>query len=206
MNAFSDLTDGGDDRPGIDDADVFDEGVDDLDDGDDDALDDDDYPEDADESEIDLVVGLYREDGAPVATAMAKELANDFDDLCDALRRFPADGGAIGLVSIADEFFVVARVRGQHVQVVVSDATAAGDWPIARDVVDYLGLDVPDEEEDLFPAGDLGMLADLGVSDFDLETLASNYDDDATALLSDLAGKLKFGPQYVRAVQAAFGL
>ena len=49
----------------------------------------------------------------------------------------------MGFVSLVEEVFVIARVRGQHVQVLLSDGSAAGDWPIARDVADYLGEDIP---------------------------------------------------------------
>ena len=45
-------------------------------------------------------------------------------------------------------------------------ATAASDWPIARDVVDYLGEEpLEDDEEEGEPIGDLGIVADLGLLD-----------------------------------------
>lgn len=201
MKGFADTAD--DDRPGIDEIDdVID--ADAVSDDEDDF--DDDYPEDATDEEIDLVVGLYREDGLPVATALPKALANDLDELADHLRRYPADGGCVALVSIADEFFVVCRVRGKHVQVLLSDALSANDWPIAHDVVDYLGLEIPEADDDSYPVGDLDLLSDLGVGDFDLEAIATNYDDDSTLLAAEIADRLKFGPQYGRVVSASFGL
>ena len=51
------------------------------------------------------------------------------------------------MVSIAGEFFVLVRVRGRNVQVLLSDAVAANDWPIARDVADFLNEDIPDPED-----------------------------------------------------------
>ena len=184
----------GDDRPGLDD---LDDPVGDFDSDEDDL---DDFPEDANEEDIDLVVALYREDGQPVVTPLDLDLANDLDGLITQLRRIPGDGGALGFVSIAAEFFVIVRVRGKHVQVFLSDVVAAGDWPIARDAVDFLGVDVPDEEDEAAPVGDLEILSDAGLRDFELESIASEYDEDSTTLLERIAKKIKFGPQFAKAV------
>ena len=78
----------------------------------DDDLDDDDDLEDAAEDEIDFVLAAYREDGQPYVQALAKDLANDFDELIIQLRRLPGDAGALGFVSLVEEVFVLVRVRG----------------------------------------------------------------------------------------------
>lgn len=196
----SDLDDDLDDAGELDGGVVPDDYDDDLDDDEDDGDDDEDDYEDATVEEIDFVVALYREDGAPVATELAPQLANDLDDLIDQLRRLPGDAGAVGLVSVAGEFFVLCRVRGRAVQVLLNDSIAANDWPIARDVVDYLGLDVPDPDDDSEPLGDLGLLSDQGVSEFDLEGIASDLDEDSDQLVRHLVELMKFGPQFDRAV------
>lgn len=199
----------GDDRPGMDDLDdlvtedELDES-DDVEDEDDDDEDEDDYPDDAGEDDIDLVVALYREDGQPVALALEYDLANDLEALITQLRRMPGDGGAVALVSIASEVFVIVRVRGKHVQVFCSDAVAATDWPLARDVVDLLGLDVPEEDDDSGPAGDLDILADVGLHDFELEAMAEDYDEDSATLVERIAERLKFGPEFRKAL-SSFG-
>ena len=216
MSRYTDTSDEeyadrGDDRPGLDDlepavellGDLLDE--DDTEDDEDEDEDEDDYPEDATEDDIDLVVALYREDGLPVAVALGIELANDLDELINQLRRVPGDGGAVGLVSIASEFFVIVRVRGKHVQVLLSDELAATDWPIARDVADFLVSELPEDDEDAGPIGDLDILADVGIPDFEIEALCDS-DDDSDVLVERIAKKLKFLPQYRKAVQAAFGL
>lgn len=181
----------GDDRPGLDDLDdpVIDEDAD-----------DDDYPEDAGEDDIDFVVAAYREDGQATVTPLDLDLANDLDSFINHLRRIPGEAGALGMVSIASEMFALVRVRGRHVQVLLSDLIAAADWPIARDIVDYLGVDLPEEDEDGYPVGDLDILADAGLPDFELESLAGDYDADTAEVLEQIATKVKFGPQFVRAV------
>ncbi|MDO5084237.1 MAG: tRNA adenosine deaminase-associated protein, partial [Arachnia propionica] len=164
---------------------------------------DDDYDlEDAGEDDVDLVVAAYREDGKAIAVPMDFDLANDLDELIRQLGRLPGDNGAIGFVSVAGEFFVICRVRGRVVEVLLSDITAAQDWPIARDVVDYLGEELPDEEDEPAPLGDLEMFAANGLGAFELEAIATNYDEDSDELLVQVARKLKIDPEFERAVQA----
>ena len=178
--------------------------------GDDDLEDDDDFDEsdleDAADDEIDFVLAAYREDGQPYVQSLGKDLANDLDELIIQLRRLPGDAGALGFVSLVEEVFVITRVRGQHVQVLLSDAAAAADWPIARDVVDYLGEEPIDEdEEEGEPIGDLGIVADLGLSDFDMGAIIDNLDLSSVEMLVDVADKIKLNPQFRKAVEAAVG-
>jgi putative tRNA adenosine deaminase-associated protein len=177
---------------------------------DDDVDDDDDFDEvdleDAADDEIDFVLAAYREDGQPYVQSLGKDLANDLDELIVQLRRLPGDAGALGFVSLVEEVFVIARVRGQHVQVLLSDAAAASDWPIARDVVDYLGEEpLEDDEEEGEPIGDLGILADLGLSDFDMGAIIDNLDLSSVDMLIEIADKIKLNPQFRKAAEAAVG-
>jgi putative tRNA adenosine deaminase-associated protein len=177
----------------------------------DDELDDDDEfdevdLEDAADDEIDFVLAAYREDGQPYVQSLGKDLANDLDELIVQLRRLPGDAGALGFVSLVEEVFVITRVRGQHVQVLLSDAAAASDWPIARDVVDYLGEEpLDDEDEEGEPIGDLGIVADLGLSDFDMGAIIDNLDLSSVEMLTEIAEKIKLNPQFRKAVEAAVG-
>ena len=172
---------------------------------DDDA--DEDEPEDATDDEIDFVLAAYREDGQPFVQELAKDLANDLDELIVQLRRLPGDAGALGFVSLVEEVFVITRVRGPHVQVLLSDGNAAADWPIARDVADYLGEEIPDEDEDdedvAEPMGDLGILADLGMSDFDMGAITADLDLGSDEMLFAIADKIKLNPQFKKVAEAA---
>lgn len=170
----------------------------------DDGTEDDDL-DDAAPDEIDFVVAAYREDGQPMVQALAADLANDLEELIIQLRRLPGDAGAIGFVSLVEEVFVIARVRGQHVQLLLSDGAAATEWPIARDVADMLGEEIPDpDEEEAEPMGDLGILSDLGVSDFDMSTLIDNLDLSSDQMLIEIADKIKIGPQFRKVAESAF--
>ena len=164
---------------------------------------DEDEPEDAADDEIDFVLAAYREDGQPYVQSLAKDLANDLDELVVQLRRLPGDAGALGFVSLVEEVFVIARVRGPHVQVLLSDATAANEWPIARDVADYLGEEIPDEEDDSEPMGDLGLVADLGLSDFDMGAIIDDLDMGSDEMLVAIAERIKLNPQFQKVAEAA---
>lgn len=171
----------------------------DDDDSDDDDDDDDDY-DDATSDEIDFVVALYREGGEPTVTELPDICANDLDELVAQLRRMPGDVGAVGAVSINGEFFVLCRVRGNQIQVLLNDAVASNDWPIARDVIDFLGLEVPDPDDDSEPVGDLDILADQGVSDFEMESIAEDFDEDSGELVGRVVEDMKFTEPFDKAL------
>jgi putative tRNA adenosine deaminase-associated protein len=178
------------------------EADDDSDTEDDDDLDD---LEDAEPEDVDFIVAAYREDGQSMVNALSEDLANDLDELIVQLRRLPGDGGALGLLSLVGEVAVIVRVRGRHVQVLLNDSAAANDWPIARDIADYLGEDIPDDDDESEPIGDLGILKDLGMSEFDLTALCDDLDIGSDQLLTEVADKIKIGPQFRKVVEAEFG-
>ncbi len=202
----TDDSDDDDDESDDDESDDDDDDVADEDDpSDDDDDDDDDYPEDATEDDIDLVAAFYREDGAPAAIALDKELANDLDGLIDELRRVPGDAGAVGIVSIDSDFFVVVRVRGRKIELVLSDVGAALDWPIARDAADFLGAELPDDDDDSETVGDFDLFADAGLSELELEAITSDEEADPIEAIEAIVEKLGFASVYDK-VASGFGL
>jgi len=138
----------------------------------------------------------YREEGVWRVEELDDHVAADLDDLTYELRRYPGDGGSLGLVSVDEDFFLLVRVLGAQTRMLLSDVTAATDWPIARSVVDHLELPIPDDEEDPEPAGDLGIVADLGLGAMDMGALLDDVDLYPDEMLSDIAAKLGFGRQY----------
>lgn len=157
---------------------------------------------DADDS---VAVVVYREDGLWQAGPLPERLADDLDGLVAALRQQPGEIGSIGLVNVADEFFVALRVRGDETRLLLSDVTAAVAWDLARQVVTRLGLPVPgeDELEDVWPAGDLAIFEDLGLDEMELGAVLSDLDAYADEMLVTVASRLGFGEAYERAVDAA---
>lgn len=145
---------------------------------------------------VDFALVAYREEGVWQVEELDSELAADLDEFSFQLRRYPGDGGSLGLVSIDEDFFLLVRVLGSQTRMLLSDVTAATDWPLARSVVDRLELPLPDDEEAPEPAGDLGIVADLGLGAMDMGALLDDLDLYPDEMLSDIAAKLGFGRLY----------
>jgi putative tRNA adenosine deaminase-associated protein len=149
---------------------------------------------------VDFAVAAYREEGEWQVVELAHSLLTDVPSLAHALRRFPGDGGALGLVAIDEDFFVVVRVAGPSVRILLSDITAADEWELARSAVDELGLPEPEDEDDQVPAGDLDILGDLGMNAMDLAVLLDDIDLYPDEILSDVARRVGFGALFDEAV------
>jgi putative tRNA adenosine deaminase-associated protein len=148
---------------------------------------------------VDLALAVYREEGVWTVQELARDLLGDVESLAQALRRFPGDGGAAGLIGVDEDFFIVCRVVGPAVRLLLSDVTAADEWELAESVVDYLGLPEPEDEDDVQPAGDLSIFSDSGFSAIDMGILLDDdpYPDEA---LSEIARKVGFGKLFDDAV------
>jgi putative tRNA adenosine deaminase-associated protein len=155
----------------------------------------------------DFAVVVYREDDLWEAELLPVALTADLDGLIHALRQQPSIGGTIGLAAIGDDFFVALRVIGGQVSVFLSDVTAAVEWPLAHQVLDYLDIPVPENEDldQVLPAGDLSIFADLGVDEMELGALAGVLDLYPDEVLTSLAARLGFAPALERALNAALG-
>jgi putative tRNA adenosine deaminase-associated protein len=149
---------------------------------------------------VDFAVAAYREEGQWQVDELAHDVLVDVPTLCSALRRFPGDGGAIGMVAIDEDFFVIVRVAGPQTRVLLSDVTAAEEWELARSVVDELGLPEPEDDDEQAPAGDLDLLGDLGLGAMDLAVLLDDVELYPDEMLSDVARRLGFGPIFDDAV------
>ena len=155
----------------------------------------------------DVAVIVYREDDAWEADVLPVALTEDLAGLVQALRQQPSMGGSIGLAAIGDDFFVALRVIGGQVSVFLSDLTAAVDWPLARQVLDHLEIELADDEDldQVLPVGDLSIFADLGIDEMDLGMLAGDLDLFPDEALAIIARKLGFGHALERALDTALG-
>ena len=156
-----------------------------------------------DSSTEDVAVIVYREDETWDVDLLPTALAEDLDGLIHALRQQPSIGGTIGLAAVGDDFFVAIRVLGGRVSVFLSDLTAALDWPLARQVLDRLELEVPDEDEidQVLPAGDLSIFADLGLDEMDLGMIAGDLDLFPDEALAIIGRKIGFGQALERVLE-----
>jgi len=155
----------------------------------------------------DFAAVVYQEDEIWEVGVLPRALTENLDDLILALRQQPSIGSTLGLVAVQDDFFVLLRVAGGQLSVFLSDLTAAVDWPLAGQVLRHLDIPVPlDEELDqVLPAGDLSILADLGVDEMELGALSGDLDQFPDEVLTRLAWRLGFGPAMDRALDEALG-
>ena len=156
----------------------------------------------------DFAVIVYREDAVWEAELLPAALSESLDGLLQALRQQPSIGGTIGLVTVGDDFFVALRVLGSQTSVFLSDLTASGYWPLARQVLDYLDIPVPDDDGDIdqvLPVGDLSIFADLGIDEMELGAISGDLDMYPSEALESIARRLGFGPALERALDDVLG-
>ncbi len=152
---------------------------------------------------IDFAVAANRDDGEWTVSALPPRAATELDVLLRALGQLPSDVGTIGMVSVDEDFFLLARVSGVHVRLLLSDVGAATESPLARAVVERLELPPPDDDDDqMQPAGDLGILADLGLSAMDLGAMCDDNELYPDELLGDIAARLGFGEAFDEVLDA----
>src|ERR1017187_1431885 len=131
----------------------------------------------------------------------------DFAGLVQARRRQPSIGGTIGFAGVGDDFFVAIMVFGEDVSLFLSALTAAVDYPLARQVLDALDIPVPsdDELDQVLPAGDLSIFADLGLDEMELGAISADLDLYPEDAVIRIAERLRFGDAVERALDIALG-
>jgi putative tRNA adenosine deaminase-associated protein len=149
---------------------------------------------------VDFALAAYREEGVWQVAELTHDHVEDVETLAAALRRFPGDHGAVGLVAIDEDFFVVVRVAGQRTRVLLSDVTAAAEWELAASAVEFLNLPMPEDEDEPEAAGDLDLLGDLGLQAMDLAALLDDEELYPDEMLSDVARRLGFGELFDDAI------
>lgn len=168
----------------------------------------------SDQDALDFAIVVYREDECWNADLMPVALTSDLHGLIHALRQQPSESGTIGLIAVGDEFFVALRVLGERVDVFLSDIAASLDFPLAQQVLEYLDVPVPDEDEldeilqdedTVLPAGDLSIFVDLGLDEMELGILSGDIDLLPEDVLSSIAARLGFSEPFERAIESVFG-
>jgi putative tRNA adenosine deaminase-associated protein len=142
-------------------------------------------------------VAVVREDGKWRCSPLRSGALTSLTAAETELRELRSAGAVFGLLDVDDEFFVIVRPAPAGARLFLSDATAAVDYDIARQVLEKLDADLdPDdlEDEDPFEEGDLGVLSDIGLSEGVLSIILSE-DDYADEQLSRIAQEMGFGEE-----------
>lgn len=142
-------------------------------------------------------VAVVREDGKWRCSSLRSAALTSLTAAETELRELRSAGAVFGLLDVDDEFFVIVRPAPAGARLFLSDATAAVDYDIARQVLEKLDADLDPEDledEDPFEEGDLGVLSDIGLSEGVLSIILSD-DDYADEQLSRIAQEMGFGDE-----------
>jgi putative tRNA adenosine deaminase-associated protein len=150
--------------------------------------------------EVDFALAAFHDGGEWQLQEIASPAYDSVDSLAHALRRLPGDAGAVAMVAVDEDFFVLVRVVGSTTRVLLSDVTAAEEWELAQSAVDFLGLPPADDEDEQVPAGDLDLLGDLGMHAIDMGVLLDDVELFPDEMLSDISRRLGFGALFDDAV------
>ncbi len=157
-----------------------------------------------DDDALDFALAVWREEGEWNVAPVPPRSADSLESFMHALRQLPGEGGVLGFVSVADEFFLALRVQGDHLRLLLSDLNAAYDWPLAEQAAERLGIDVPVDEEELDeiePAGDLTLLVDFGLEAAELDQLCSDPELFPDEQVGSIAARLGFGEKLESALE-----
>lgn len=149
---------------------------------------------DAGIGENDLAVVAYRDEGEWTLTELPAQALSSVEKIAAELRRYPGENGTLALLAVDEDFAMVIRTLGATTKVLLSDVTAAADWKLARDAADLIGAYTDDD--DPAPAGDLGIVADLGMSADDMSDLLDDLDLYPEEILSEIAARIGIGERF----------
>jgi putative tRNA adenosine deaminase-associated protein len=158
-----------------------------------------------DSETTDFAVVVFREESRWETELLPVRLTEDLDGLIQALRQIPGLGGTIGLVAVGDDFFVAIRVLGEDVMVFLSDVTASVEWVLARQVLEYLDIEIPDDDDDLdqvLPVGDMSIFSDLGLDEMELGAISGDLEAFPDEMLISIGEKLGFAVPLERALDS----
>jgi putative tRNA adenosine deaminase-associated protein len=137
-------------------------------------------------------VAAYREGGAWRCEPLPPSVLDSLGVLLQALRSQPPEGGPFVLALVDNEFFLIARQDGAHVNLMLSDLTAAVEYPLAAQVLDKLGEDPPEDDEldEIWPLGDLDLFEDLGLAEDEMESIVDDIDAFPDEMIEEIVDRI----------------
>jgi putative tRNA adenosine deaminase-associated protein len=147
-------------------------------------------------------VAVVREDGKWRCDPLEDSALGGLDAAVGALRAIRSTGAVFGLLAVDDEFFLVLRPGPTGVSLLLSDAAAALDYDIAADALDAVGVDPPDDDEEVWPEGSLDVLADLGLPAPELQVIIDEVDLYPDEQLSMIAQRIGFAAEFTKVLDS----
>lgn len=152
-----------------------------------------------------FAVAAFRDTGIWRVEPLPPAVLGDLGVLLQALRSQSPEGGPFVIASVDDEFFLIARQEGARISLLLSDMTAAVEYPLAEQVLARLGEDPPDDDEldEVWPVGDLDLFADLDLSEDEMEQILDDIDAYPDEMLETIVERLGIGDAYNQATESA---
>jgi putative tRNA adenosine deaminase-associated protein len=142
----------------------------------------------------DFGVIAWHEDGRWTLSELSD--TRDLGHVMDQLKAQRTNGGALALISIDEEFFIVVRSLGAKMQMMISDATYALEYDIAAELIEILDVEFPEEGDDSEPGGDIDLLTDLGMNAMELEIICFDTELYPDEQIEAIAARLGFGNEF----------
>jgi putative tRNA adenosine deaminase-associated protein len=151
-----------------------------------------------------FAVAAFRDGGVWRCDALPPAVLEDLGVLLSALRAQPPEGGPFVVASVDDEFFLVARAHGSRIDLVLSDLTAAVEFPLAAQVLERLGEEPPEEDEldEVWPIGELDVFADLELPEDEMESILDDLDAYPDEMLDTVIARIGLEEEFRRAKSA----
>lgn len=144
---------------------------------------------------VDFAVAAYREEGRWTVVSLPPHAVVTAEGFVASLRQLPGEGGVFGVVSIADEFFILAHTVRDGVRLMISDAAALLDWTLAQEAAEMIGLEWDEDDiEEFEAAGDVSLCTDFGLDGAELIMICQDeelYPDDQVRAIAKRLGFAK---------------
>ncbi len=151
-----------------------------------------------------FAVAGFRDAGQWRCEPLPPAVLGDLSVLLSALRSQVPEGGPFVIASVDDEFFLVARLAGPRIVLLLSDLTAAVEYPLAAQALERLGEDPPEDDEldEVWPVGDLDVFADLGLPEDEMERILDDIDAYPDEMLEAIVSRIDLSDAYSRAAES----
>lgn len=150
-------------------------------------------------SDVDFAVAAWHE-----ADTWKLEILSDpynLGAIISELKSHQTNGGALALIAIDEEFFILVRVLGKHISLFISDVTCALDYEVANEFLEISDLPAPEFDDEPLPGGHMDIIADLGMGHMELEALCDDTELFPDEQLEAIAKRLGFSEQFVELLE-----
>jgi putative tRNA adenosine deaminase-associated protein len=150
-------------------------------------------------SDVDFAVAAWHE-----SDTWNLEILSDpynLGSIINELRSHQTNGGALGLIAIDEEFFILIRVLGSQISLFISDVTCALDYEVANEFLELADLPSPEFDDEPLPGGHMDIISDLGMGHMELETLCDDSELFPDEQLEAIAKRLGFSDQFVELLE-----